>query len=162
VIDLGFCLEEDEELSYDQVRFRRNAVARLAIEQADLVVAVSRADPVGLHDLIRAYESARELGVGPDRLRLVVNQVRGSLFGGDPVEQIRAALVRYVGVEPVAFIPYDRAGMDAALEAGQALREARPGCPSQRAIGALAAALFGSHAGQRGSRRRRRRLIQEA
>jgi hypothetical protein len=31
VVDAGFCLEEDEELLYDQVRLRRNAVTRLAI-----------------------------------------------------------------------------------------------------------------------------------
>ena len=56
VIDTGFCLEEDEELLYDQVRLRRNAVTRLAVQTADLVVVVARADPVGLHAFIRGYQ----------------------------------------------------------------------------------------------------------
>jgi hypothetical protein len=49
------CLEEDEELLYDQVRLRRNAVTRLALQRCDLV-AVTRADPVGLHAFIRGYQ----------------------------------------------------------------------------------------------------------
>ncbi len=144
VVDLGFCLEEDEELLYDQVRFRRNAVARSALTHADLVVAVARADPVGLHDFIRSWQQLAELGIPADRIRLVVNQARGGLFAGDPATQIRAAL-------------------DAALMAGQSLAEARPGSPAQQALAALAASIFGErHAGQpRRSRHRRsvRRLL---
>jgi len=142
VADVGFCLEEDEELLYDQVRFRRNAAARMTCERADLVVAVARADPVGLHDFIRGYQQLCELGVDADRIQVVVNQVRGGLFGGDAAEQIRAALSRYTGIDPVAFVPYDRTGMDAALMAGHALREARPGSPAQQALAGLAASLF--------------------
>ena len=80
VIDAGFCLEEDEELLYDQVRLRRNAVTRLAVEQADLVVAVARADPVGLHAFIRGYQDLRDLGVPASRVRVVVNQLRPGMF----------------------------------------------------------------------------------
>jgi hypothetical protein len=39
-------------------------------------------------------------------------------------------------------VPYDRHGVDAGLLGGQALREARPGCPSQVALARLATALF--------------------
>ena len=159
VVDAGFCLEEDEELLYDQVRLRRNAVTRLAVEQADLVVAVARADPVGLHAFIRGYQDLRDLGVPAGRVRVLVNQLRAGMFGGDhPAEQVRAALRRYVGVEPVAVVPYDRAGVDTALLAGQALREARPGCPAQVALARLAAVLFPAPATPpRRARRRSRR-----
>jgi MinD-like ATPase involved in chromosome partitioning or flagellar assembly len=159
VVDAGFCLEEDEELLYDQVRLRRNAVTRLAVEQADLVVAVARADPVGLHAFIRGYQDLRDLGVPAGRVRVVVNQLRPGMFGGDrPAEQVRAALRRYVGVEPVAVVPYDRVGVDTALLAGQALREARPGCPAQVALARLAAVLFPAPAAPpRHARRRSRR-----
>ena len=156
VVDAGFCLEEDEELLYDQVRLRRNAVTRLAVERADLIVAVARADPVGLHAFIRGYQELRDLGVPATRVRVVVNQLRPGIFGGDrPAEQVRAALRRYVGVEPVTVVPYDRAGVDAALLAGQALREARPGCPAQVALARLAAGLFPAPAAP--PRRARRR-----
>jgi MinD-like ATPase involved in chromosome partitioning or flagellar assembly len=157
ILDLGFCLEEDEELLYDQVRFRRNAVSRSAIANADLLVAVARADPVGLHDFIRAWQQLGELGIPGDRVRLVVNQVRGGLFGGDPASQIRAALARYLGIEPAAFVPYDRAALDAALMAGQALAEARPGAPAQQALAALAADTFGERSPGQPRRARRRR-----
>ena len=143
VVDAGFCLEEDEELLYDQVRLRRNAVTRLAVQRADLVVAVARADPVGLHAFIRGYQELRDLGVPASRIRVVVNQLRPGMFGGkNPAEQVRSALGRYVGIEPAAVVPYDRNGVDAGLLAGQALREARPGCPSQIALARLATALF--------------------
>jgi Flp pilus assembly CpaE family ATPase len=158
VVDAGFCLEEDEELLYDQVRLRRNAVTRLAVQRADLVVAVARADPVGLRAFIRGYQELRELGVPASRVRVVVNQLRPGMFGGDrPFEQVRAALGRYVGIEPTAAVPYDRAGVDAALLAGQALREARPGCPAQLALARLAAVLFPAQAVQPRRTRRRSR-----
>ena len=157
VVDAGFCLEEDEELLYDQVRLRRNAVTRLAVQAADLVVAVARADPVGLHAFIRGYQELRDLGVPASSVRVVVNQLRPGMFGGDrPAEQVRAALSRYVGLEPAAVVPYDRSGLDAALLAGQALREARPGCPAQVALARLAAYLFPVQAGPRRPRRRSR------
>jgi MinD-like ATPase involved in chromosome partitioning or flagellar assembly len=156
VVDAGFCLEEDEELLYDQVRLRRNAVTRLAVQAADLVVAVARADPVGLHAFIRGYQELRDLGVPASRVRVVVNQLRPGMFGGDrPAEQVRAALSRYVGIDPAAVIPYDRPGVDAALLAGQALREARPGCPAQIALARLAAYLFPAQAARHHHRRGR-------
>ncbi|HET7516280.1 MAG TPA: P-loop NTPase [Actinomycetes bacterium] len=156
VIDTGFCLEEDEELLYDQVRLRRNAVTRLAVQTADLVVAVARADPVGLHTFIRGYQELRDLGIPASRVRVVVNQLRPGMFGGDrPAEQVRAALRRYIGIEPSAVVPYDRQGIDTALLAGQALREARPGSPAQLALARLAAVLF--PAGDVQARRSRRR-----
>jgi len=124
VIDAGFCLEEDEELLYDQVRLRRNAVTRLALQRCDLVVAVARADPVGLHAFIRGYQELRELGVPQARVRVAVNQIR--------------------------------AGVDAALLAGQALREARPGCPAQQALAGLASALVTPATPTRRGRRRAR------
>jgi Flp pilus assembly CpaE family ATPase len=163
VVDAGFCLEEDEELLYDQVRLRRNAVTRLAVERADLVVAVARADPVGLHAFIRGYQELRDLGVPASRVRVVVNQLRPGMFGGDrPAEQVRAALSRYVGIEPSVVVPYDRQGLDAALLAGQALREARPGSPAQLALARLAAALFPAQATQPRRARRRSRMTGHA
>jgi cellulose biosynthesis protein BcsQ len=157
VVDAGFCLEEDEELLYDQVRLRRNAVTRLAVQRCDLVVAVARADPVGLHAFIRGYQELRELGVPPGRVRVAVNQLRAGMFGGDrPAEQVGSALARYLGIQPAAFVPYDRGGLDAALLAGQALREARPGCPAQQALAGLAAALLAPTTRARRGRRRGR------
>jgi MinD-like ATPase involved in chromosome partitioning or flagellar assembly len=164
VIDVGFCLEEEEELLYDHVRFRRNAVSRLALQRADQVIAVTRADPVGLHDFVRGYQQLRDLDVDPARVRVVVNQVRGGLFGGDAIAQIRAALSRYLGLEPSVFVPYDRAALDAALMLGKALGEVRRGTAVQQAMATLAASVVGAPQAvtrRRGLRRRggRRRAV---
>ncbi len=141
VLDLAFCLEEEEELIYDQVRLRRNAIARLSLEHADLVIAVARGDPDGLREFVRSYQELREL-VPSDRIRVVVNQLRRGVFAGDPLAQIRDPLVRYLDVDPVVYVPYDRASLDAALMSGQALREARPGSPAHVAFANLTAQLL--------------------
>lgn len=47
VVDTGFSLENDEELSYDTVAPRRNAATLTALGCADQVVAVGSAEPVG-------------------------------------------------------------------------------------------------------------------
>ena len=144
IIDLSFCLEEEEELVHDHVRFRRNAVSRIALQRADHVIAVARADPLGLHDFIRGYQQLREVGIDPARIQVVVNQVRSGAFGGDASTQIRAELSRYLGVEPSALVPYDRGSVDAAASAGRALREVRRGSPAQQAVAEMAAALVGA------------------
>ena len=51
VIDCGFGLERDEELSYDTVAPRRNGATLAALDAADTVVAVASGDPVGLQRL---------------------------------------------------------------------------------------------------------------
>jgi Flp pilus assembly CpaE family ATPase len=142
MIDVATHLEEDEELSLDQVRFRRNAATRVTLEHADLVLAVARADPIGLVDLVNSYRELQEAGVHPDRLGVVVNQVRDGPLVGDAEPGIRDVLNRYLGIQPLAFIPYDRAALDATIRDGQALREARPGSTAQQALARLAAALF--------------------
>ena len=60
VVDCGFCLEQDEELSFDTAAPRRNGATLTTIEQADLVVAVGSADPVGLQRLVRGLSDLRE------------------------------------------------------------------------------------------------------
>lgn len=47
VVDCGFCLEQDEELSYDTAAPRRNGATLAALARADDLVVVGTADPVG-------------------------------------------------------------------------------------------------------------------
>lgn len=47
VVDCGFCLEQDEELSYDTAAPRRNGATLAVLARADAVVAVGTCDPVG-------------------------------------------------------------------------------------------------------------------
>lgn len=155
VVDCGFGLERDEELSYDTIAPRRNGATLAVLDAADSVVAVASGDPVGLQRYVRALA---ELGDAiPGRAPVtVVNRVRPAVIGGgDPEVEIAAALSRYAGVSDVRFVPLDVAACDAALAAGRTLAEAAPVSPARLALQAIAAGLSGT----RLARRRRRRLV---
>jgi Flp pilus assembly CpaE family ATPase len=142
VLDLAATLEEEEELVYDHVHLRRNAVTRLTLQHADAVVAVARADPVGLHHFISAYPDLLELGVDARRVRVVVNQVRADRFAGEHQAEIRAELIQRLGVDPVAYVPYDRRALDQAASSTRALAEVCSWSPVTREIAALARILL--------------------
>ena len=138
VVDTGFCLEQDEMLSYDTRAPARNAATTAALEQADLVVVVGAADPVGVQRLVRALAEAADRGLALSR-RVVVNRVRPTVAGARPGEAVAAALARYAGVEDVVLVPEDRSAVDTAMLEGRALREVAPGSPARRSLAALAA-----------------------
>lgn len=153
VVDCGFCLEQDEEISYDTVAPRRNGATIAALDAADIVVGVTAADPVALQRYVRGLADLRETihGVAPVT---VVTRVRESaLGGGDAEDEITAALARYAGVTDVRFVPNDPAGYDAAVAAGKALVEIAPSSPARSALASIAAGLVG-----RRTPARRRRL----
>ena len=155
VVDCGFCLEQDEELSYDTLAPRRNGATLAILEQADTVLAVGTADPVGLQRLVRGLSELKEAVPGV-RPAVVVNRLRSSAIPGNTEAEVRAALSRYAGVDSVVFVPHDVAGIDAAVSAGKTLVEASPGSPARQAIQALAASLVGAAAPGRKRRLLRR------
>jgi len=140
VVDTGFSLERDEELSYDSMAPRRNGATLSALEAADVVLAVGAGDPIGMQRLVRGLGELAE--VLPDvRPRVVVTRVRSSSVGPFPDRRVREALERYAGVHDVVVVPDDRPALDAALLAGRTLVETAPGSPARRAVADLAAAL---------------------
>jgi MinD-like ATPase involved in chromosome partitioning or flagellar assembly len=142
VLDCGFSLEQDEELSYDTAAPRRNGATLALLEAADTVVVVGSGDPVGLQRLVRGLSELREAVPGVEPV-VVVNRVRGTAVPGDAAAEIRAALRRYAGVDDCTLVPLDVAGVDAALAAGRTLREASPESPARAALGALTAQVLG-------------------
>jgi MinD-like ATPase involved in chromosome partitioning or flagellar assembly len=157
VVDCGFCLEQDEELSFDTVAPRRNGATVTTLERADVVVAVGSADPLGLQRLVRALSDLRELVPGAE-VRVVVNRLRSSVVGADPGRQVRSALERYAGVVAAALVPEDRAGLDAALLRGQTLAEVSPRSAARQVIAALATDLVGADSSARAMKHRRLRV----
>jgi Flp pilus assembly CpaE family ATPase len=153
VVDCGFCLEQDEELSFDTAAPRRNGATLATLAQADVVVAVGGGDPVGVQRLVRGLTELREAVPGA-LPRVVVNRIRRSAVGPDPERQVREALDRYVGVRDVSFVPEDHDAVDAAVLQARPLAEVAPDSPARAALAALAAALVG-----RASPRRRRGLL---
>jgi Flp pilus assembly CpaE family ATPase len=153
VVDCAFCLEEDEELSFDSAAPRRNGATLAVLEAADEVLCVSGADPVGLQRTIRALGELREV-LPQVQPVVVVNQVRRGPVPGDVRREIGDALARFAASEVAAFLPADRRATDAALAAGRTLAEAAPTSPLRMALRALAATLAGVPEPARGRRAR--------
>jgi MinD-like ATPase involved in chromosome partitioning or flagellar assembly len=142
VVDCGFCLEADEEISFDTAAPRRNGATLAALEAADVVVAVGAGDPVGIHRLVRGLSDLAEAVPGTEPI-VLVNKVRGAVVPGNPEREIAAALHRFAGVPAIRTLPYDRSGLDRALSRGQTLAESVPKSPLRRALIELAARLTG-------------------
>jgi Flp pilus assembly CpaE family ATPase len=146
VVDCGFCLEEDEELSYDTVAPRRNGATVTALQAADTVLAVGSADPVGLQRLVRGLAELREAVPSADPV-VVINRLRPRVAGpGDPKRQIAEALQQFADVTPAAFVPLDQAAMDKAVIDARTLVEAAPASPARLAVADLAVQLMGERA----------------
>lgn len=142
VADCGFCLEEDEALSFDTAAPQRNQATLATLEEADLVVAVGAGDPIGLARLVRGLTELDDV-VPRSRVVVVVNRVRRSVTGVEPQRQIAAALERYAGRTNPEFIPDDPAAVDAAIAGGLTLAEAAPTAPARAAAAGLTRRLLG-------------------
>jgi len=152
VIDCGFSLEDDEELSYDTIAPRRNAATLTSLAAADRVLVVGAGDPIGLQRLVRGLQ---ELGtVASPSPTIVINRVRSTAVGSRPESRIRDALTRFAGIDDPRFIPDDPASLDRALLAGQTLAEAAPDSDVRKTLMALAAEICGVPAPHTGRRRK--------
>lgn len=155
VVDCGFAIEDDEELSYDTLAPRRNAATLTALEQADELIVVGSAEPVGLQRLVRAVQ---DLGSIPSPTpRVVINKVRASSVGTRPQRRIAEALSRFAGMDDLAFLPWDQASLDGAMFAGRSLAEFAPQSELRGALADVAGRYAAGSAEPVGSRRRRRR-----
>ncbi len=139
VVDVGFCLEDDEELSYDTLAPRRNAAALTVLDRCDAVVAVGVADPIGLSRLVRGLQLLAEKC--PHSPILVVNRVRASSVGSSPKQRIDEALARFAGVGVDAFLPDEPDALDACVLAGRVLAEAAPDSGIRAPLATLATRL---------------------
>ncbi|WP_347107880.1 P-loop NTPase [Paenarthrobacter sp. S56] len=140
VIDVGFCLESDEELSFDTLAPRRNGATLRCLELADEVIAVGAADAIGVPRLVRGLAEL-ETAVPNATVRVVMNKVRSSSAGRSPRRQLSEAWERFGpahGIE--AYLPADFEACDAALLSGQVLSECAPDSALRRAIAGLVCA----------------------
>jgi MinD-like ATPase involved in chromosome partitioning or flagellar assembly len=155
VVDCGFGLEQDEELSYDTTAPRRNGSTLATLADADHVVAVGSADPVGLQRLVRGLAELSEV-LPQCRPQVVVNRVRKGPINGDAEQEIQQALTRYAGIDDVVFVPYDRVSLDKAIAGGHTLGEIAPDSPVRRALLPLARRYAGVGSARPGRRHRAR------
>ena len=138
VVDCAFCVELDEEISYDTAAPRRNGATLTALELADRVVVVGAADPVGLGRLFRALSDLSSQ-VPAAAVSVVVNRTRSGL--GWSNDDVAATVRRTCQVEVDAFLPEDAAACDRAVVHGQSLIECAPGSRLTKSLRALAESL---------------------
>lgn len=104
ILDVGFSLETDEEVSSDMLAPRRNGATLAALRASTDVVAVSGADSVGLARFIRLWSDLGD--VTPDaRITVVVNRVLGRREGTPAPDNIATTFSRFAGIRDIVLIP---------------------------------------------------------
>ncbi len=134
VVDCGFALEDDEELSYDTLAPRRNAATLTALGAADEIVVVGRADRLGVRRLAASLPELRRL-VPVTATHLVLNRLRDD--DGDRL----AAAARVLGGDPPYAVPDDPDTIAQALLVGAPLTRFAPDSPVVAAVGRLVQVL---------------------
>ena len=97
ICDTGFCLEPDR--SPNLARAARNSMARVAVAEADHVVAVCRADPVGIKRFLWSFEDVKEI-ISPESVTVVLNRCRG---GAE--REARTILHKHLGKRVAVAVP---------------------------------------------------------
>lgn len=133
LVDVGFGLEND-----DRLQRGRDRLARQTIQEADVVVAVCRADPIGLKTFLWSAERLKEIRPLDDVL-VVANQVAG----GD-ADEVRYILKKHLGKRPLVCVPSRDQDVRTALDRGVPVRDIKPGGEVSARIRELAGALGAS------------------
>ena len=153
VVDTGFSLESDPAGEFG-ARPPRNQLTLAAVGEADEVVVVGSADPVGLSRLARALVEVREVTAGAP-VRVVVNRMRPSL--GWSERDIAGMVEGFTRLAGLHFLPDDRPTVDRALVGGRTLAEVGDS-PLVRAVGELVDALAPGTIPEAAGKGRRRRV----
>lgn len=130
VVDCGFAIEADEEISFDTMAPRRNGATLAVLAEADQVLVVGSCDPAGLERLIRALAELADQ-VPAASATVVLNRNRPAVGSAD---EARSAVSRFAGAEVIAVLPEDRAATDRAWRRGVSLAEAAPRSPLRAAM----------------------------
>jgi MinD-like ATPase involved in chromosome partitioning or flagellar assembly len=141
VVDTGFSLEDDTGSSVGG-RPGRNALTLAGLGQADEVVVVGSADPVGLTRLARALVDLRDHAPATP-VRVAVNRMRASI--GWSEKEIAGMVEGFSRVAGLHFLPEDRAGLDRALVSGRPVADLGP-TPLVHALAGLTDAAFPAQA----------------
>ncbi len=163
IVDVGFNLEEDEEISSDLLAPRRNQATIAALRSSDLVVAVGGSDVVGLARYIHALTQLQQ--VVPDAQVLhVINRLRRTGALSSAASTVSSTLRRFAGLDEVVLVDEDIRAFDAAAVAGVPLCVAAPNVSSRKQLAQLAGKVLnrvGHHHRDAGAAPRRRGFSKE-
>ena len=146
LVDAGFSLEADEELSFDGVAPRRNAATLTAIDQADEIILVGVADALGVPRVMKAISellSTPNVHVEKSKVHVWINKVRPGSIGPQPEEQILHSWQRFGPQLPIeGFIPWNPDAIDKSWLTGQTLAESAPSSDVCQALRTLIESLI--------------------
>lgn len=140
IVDVAAAFDADEEATYDLAGPRRHAATTTTIREADAVIAVASADPVGISRFLRDHAELRRL-TGQAPISVVINRVRSGPLGIDARGQVRRTLERFAGITEVTFLPFDQRAADAALLHARVMADLTPRSPFVAAIRGLATSM---------------------
>ncbi|MBT2485435.1 MULTISPECIES: P-loop NTPase [unclassified Microbacterium] len=138
VVDVAGAFDADDEVTHDLAGPRRHAATSSVLREADVIIAVASADPLGISRFLRDHAELRRI-VSPTPLTVVVNQVRPGPLGIDARGQVRRTLERFAGITDVSFLPFDQRAADAALLHARPMSDVTPRSPFVAAVRRLAA-----------------------
>lgn len=160
VVDVSAAFDEDDD-PLDPGAPMRHAATTASLLEADAVVAVLSADPLGVSRFLRGHAELRHL-IGSTPVTVVANRVRPGPLGIDARGQVRRTLDRFAGIEEVAFLPHDQRAADAAALHARAVADVSSRSPLVTAVRRVAASLGAREqvtaGSSRGSSRVARRL----
>lgn len=137
---MAAAFDADDEATYDLVSPRRHTATVAALREADAIVAVAAADPIGISRFLRDHAELQRL-VTPAPVTVVVNRLRPGPLGIDARGQIRRTLERFAGITEVIFLPDDPRAADAALLHARPAADVTPRSALVAAVRRLAAGL---------------------
>lgn len=135
IVDVAAPIEEDEELAFDRVPYRRNLMSLTALAAADEVLLVAAGDPVGIRRGVVAHRTLAD--ARPDVLAnvgVVVNRMPRS---ARRAQDCSSQLSEWTGNPPLAFLPTEPA-FERAVWEGRPLHEIAPRSPWLRELRRLA------------------------
>ncbi|UJP11437.1 P-loop NTPase [Microbacterium sp. KUDC0406] len=139
VVDVSAAFEEEDD-DYDLAAPSRHAATATVLREADEIIAVTAAEPVGVSRFVRGHAELRHL-VGPTPIAVVANSVRPGPLGIDARGQVRRTLERFAGIDDVQFLPHDQRAADAALLHARPIADVLPRSPLVAAVRRLASGL---------------------
>ena len=160
VVDVSAEFEGDDD-PLDPGAPARHAATASVLMEADAVVAVLAADPLGVSRFVRGYAELKHLVSGTPII-VVANRVRPGPLGIDARGQVRRTLDRFAGIEDVSFLPEDQRAADAAALHARAIADVSPRSALVSAVRRVASGLRPREevtaGSSRGSSRAARRL----
>ena len=147
VIDVGPCIEDEggvvQHGGGSLLSSRRNAAAITGLTAADVVVAVTRDDPLAISRLISQLPTVTQIGVNASVVVALIRS-RDRRSGSSAL-----AALQDVGHNlPVVTIPFDAGGYRKAMAQGALLAEVAPRSPAIKGVKVLSKALAMAMAGR--------------